>query len=203
MNQPKRGMNQQRCHAIAIAACLLQISAACLCGQVNQIIYSNSLQNGWVDDSWATVDLSNTNPVLPGFSNSISVSCTEYAALYLYQTPFDSTPYTNLTFWLNGGPSGGQVLTVTGTVDQVNQISYTLPPLAADTWQEFTIPLSAIGVAGQPDFDGIWIWNETGSTIPTFYVDDIYLEAGGPAPSPASGTRWMPAGVSSWATPWT
>ena len=106
------------CHAIAIAACLLQISAAWLCGQANEIIYSNSLQNGWVDESWATDNLANTNPVLSGFSDSISVFCTEYAALYLSQTPSSSTPYTNLTFWLNGGATGGQVLTVTGTLDQ-------------------------------------------------------------------------------------
>jgi beta-galactosidase len=175
-------MNQRRCHAVAIAACILQISVAWLCAQTSQIIYSNSLQNGWVDDSWAAVDLANTQPVLSGFSNSISVFCTEYGALYLSQYPSDSTPYTNLTFWLNGGATGGQVLTVTGTVDQVDQIAYTLPPLVANTWQEFTIPLSAIGVADQPDFDGIWIWNDTDATIPTFYVDDIYLVAGQPTP---------------------
>jgi len=170
------------CHARAIAACLLQISAACLCGQANQIIYSNNLQNGWSNWSWATVNLANTNPVLPGLSNSISVFCPEYSALYLSQTPSYSAYYTNLTFWLNGGDTSGQVLTVTGTLDQDDQTLYTLPALAANTWQEFTIPLSAIGVADQPDFDGIWIWNNNDSTIPTFYVGDIYLVAGPPPP---------------------
>jgi hypothetical protein len=178
-------MNQRRCHAIIIAACLLQISAAQLCGQANQIIYANSLQNGWVDESWASDNLANTSPVLPGFSNSISVFCTEYAALYLSQTPSSSAYYTNLTFWLNGGDTGGQVLTVTGTLDGSDQTLYTLPPLAANTWKEFTIPLSAIGVADQPDFDGIWIWNDTDSTIPTFYVGDIFLVAGPPPAPPA------------------
>jgi autotransporter-associated beta strand protein len=187
-------MNPRRCRATAIAACLLQISAAWLCGQTNQIIYSNSLQNGWVDDSWATDNLANTNPVLSGFSNSISVFCTEYAALYLSQTPSSSAPYTNLTFWLNGGAAGGQVLTVTGTLDEVEQTLYTLPALAANTWQEFTIPLSAIGVAGQPDFDGIWIWNNTNFTIPTFYVDDIVLVAV-PSGAPAAPTGLSVAGV--------
>ena len=184
MNQREGGMNQRRCLAIIIAACLLQISTAQLCGQANQIIYANSLQNGWVDESWASDNLANTSPVLPGFSNSISVFCTEYAALYLSQTPSSSAYYTNLTFWLNGGDTGGQVLTVTGTLDGSDQTLYTLPPLAANTWQEFTIPLSAIGVADQPDFDGIWIWNDNDFTIPTFYVDDIFLVAGPPPPPP-------------------
>jgi arabinogalactan endo-1,4-beta-galactosidase len=177
-------MNPRRCHAIAIAACLLQISAAWLYGRTDQIIYSNSLQNGWTDvNSWATDNPANTNPVLPGFSNSISVFCTEYAALALSQTPSSSAFYTNLTLWLNGGDTGGQVLTVTGTLDGTDQALYTLPPLAANTWQEFTVPLSAIGVANQPDFDGIWIWNYTNTTIPTFYVDDIFLHAGQADPS--------------------
>jgi hypothetical protein len=178
-------MNPRRYLAIAIASCLLQTSAAWLCGQTNEMIYSNSLQNAWVDDSWAEDDLTNTNPVLPGFSNSISVSCAEYGALYLSQTPSSSAYYTNLTFWLNGGETGGQVLTVTGTLDEVDQNPYTLPALPSNTWQEFVIPLSAIDVADQPDFDGIWIWNNTDSAIPTFYVDDIYLVAGPPPPPPS------------------
>jgi hypothetical protein len=149
----------------------------------NEIIYSNSLQNGWANWSWATNNLSCTSPVLTGFSDSISVSCASYTALYLHQAPADSTPYTNLTFWLNGGAAGGQVLSVTGTLNEVNQNLVTLPPLAANTWQQFTVSLAAMGVADQPDFDGIWIWNDTGNTIPTFYVDDIVLVAG-PPPGP-------------------
>jgi hypothetical protein len=170
---------------MAIAACLLQISAAWLCGQVNQIIYSSSLQNGWTDsDSWASDNLACANPVLPSFSNSISVFCTEYAALVLSQTPSSSVDYAALTFFLNGGDTGGQVLTVTGTLDGVDQTLYTLPALAANTWQEFTIPLSALGVADQTNFDGIWFLNYTDSSIPPFYVGDVFLVAGSLPPLP-------------------
>ena len=151
--------------------------------QGNEIIYSNSLQNGWADWSWASDNLSCPSPVLSGFSDSISVSCTNYTALYLHQAPSDSTPFTNLTFWLNGGLSGGQVLTVTGTLSGTHQALYTLPALAANTWRQFTVSLADMGVAGQTDFDGIWIWNDTASTIPTFYVEDIVLLAG-PPPGP-------------------
>ncbi len=184
MNQRVGGMNQRRCRAIIIAACLLQISAAWLCGQANQIIYANSLQNGWVDGSWASDNLANTSPVLPGFSNSISVFCTGYAAFQLSQPPSSSAYYTNLIFWLNGGDTGGQVLTVAGTLDGTYQALCTLPPLAANTWKKFTIPLSALGVADQTNFDGIWIWNYNGFTIPTFYVADIFLVASGTLPPP-------------------
>jgi hypothetical protein len=151
--------------------------------QTNEVIYSNTLQNGWVDYSWASDNLSCTSPVLSGFTDSISVSCTNYTALYLDQTPSDSTPFTNLTFWLNGGASGGQVLSVTGTLSGASQTLYTLPALAANTWGQFTVSLADMGVAGAPDFDGIWIWNDNDFTLPTFYVDDIVLVAG-PPPGP-------------------
>ena len=99
-------------------------------------------------------------------------------ALQLTQTPASSRTFSGLSFWLNGGTTGGQVLTVTGTLDGADQTLYTLPALLPNTWQAFTITLSNLGVADQPDFDGIWIWNNNAATIPTFYVDDITLLAG-------------------------
>jgi hypothetical protein len=108
-------MNQCRCHAIAIASLLLQISAVCLCGQTNQIIYSDSLQNGWVNFSWASNNTANTSPVHSG-TNSISVTCGAYTGMYLENAGMDTSPYTNLSFWLDGGPAGGQVLTVVAIV---------------------------------------------------------------------------------------
>jgi Glycoside hydrolase family 44 len=169
------------CAAAILATGWLSVCAAR--AQTNEVIYSSSLQNGWQNWSWASVNLACTSPVLTGYADSISVSCTNYTALYLHQSPADSTPFTNLTFWLNGGASGGQVLSVTGTLNGGNQTVYTLPALAANTWTQFTVSLASMGVADSADFDGIWIWNDNGITIPTFYVDDIVLVAG-PPPGP-------------------
>jgi hypothetical protein len=176
-------MHKDRAFSILAVLVLAGANLREVRAQGNQIIYSNTLQNGWVDYSWATVNYSSTSPVLPGSSDSISVSCTNYTALYLHQTPADSTPYTNLSFWLNGGASGGQVLTVTGTLGGNPQTLYTLPALAANTWQQFTVSLADMGVADQSAFEGIWIWNYNNFTIPTFYVDAIVLVAG-PPPGP-------------------
>ena len=79
--------------------------------QSDQSIYADALANGWQKWSWATVNLSNTQPVQAG-SDSISVNATAYQALYLHQTAFDSSLYSNLVFWINGGPTGGQLLQV-------------------------------------------------------------------------------------------
>jgi len=169
------------CAAATLATGWLSVGTAR--AQANEVIYSSSLQNGWLNWSWATVNVACTSPVLTGYSDSISVSCTNYTALYLHQSPADSTPFTNLTFWLNGGAAGGQVLSVTGTLNGANQTVFTLPALAANTWKQFTVSLAAMGVADSADFDGIWIWNDNGITIPIFYVDDIVLVAG-PPPGP-------------------
>ncbi len=185
---PTIGDMRQKLRFFGILAALVLVGANIteIRAQGNEIIYSNSLQNGWGVYPWGgeTNNLACTSPVPSGDSDSISVDCAGYTALYLHQTASDSTPYTNLTFWLNGGASGGQVLSLQGTLNGTAQGNpYTLPALAANTWQQFTVSLSDLGVANQPDFDGLWLWNYTASTIPTFYVDNIVLVAG-PPPGP-------------------
>ncbi len=155
--------------------------------QTDQSVYTDSLQNGWVNYSWATVNFSATTPVHSG-SDSISVLClsNNFQALYLHHTAFDSSLYTNLTFWINGGSSGGQPLKVQATLGGAAQTQYFLSTLASNSWQQISIPLSALGVANQPNLDGFWIQSTSGSPIPTFYVDDIVLNAG---PPPVPGTN--------------
>src|SRR5271163_3692680 len=79
--------------------------------QTDQAVYTDALVNGWQNWSWATVNFASTAPVQSG-SDSISVSAGPYQALYLHQTPFDSSTYGNLVFWINGGATGGQLLQV-------------------------------------------------------------------------------------------
>jgi hypothetical protein len=144
--------------------------------QTNQPIYTDSLQNGWQNWSWgSTINFANTSPVHSG-SSSISITITNgYAGLYLEHADFDSTPYTNLTFWVHGGTSGGQPLGVRATLGgTVTTSPYNFSPTAG-TWQQITVPLSSLGVASQPNLDGIWIQSQSGSALSTFYVDNITL----------------------------
>jgi hypothetical protein len=162
--------------AVWLALGVLRVSA-----QTTQVIYDDALENGWTSWGWATtINFANTSPVHSG-SDSISVTCgSGYQALYLHATAFDSTPYTNLTFWINGGSSGGQPLQVQGTLGGTSQVAVVLAPLTANTWTQINVSLSALGVADQPNMDGFWIQSQSSSAIPTFYVDDISLQ-GGPA----------------------
>ncbi len=145
-------------------------------------IYTDNLVNGFQNWSWATVDLANTNPVRSG---SYSISVTDggnYQALVFEHPDLNTTPYSSLSFWVNGGATGGQRLEVWGVLDGANLVAYTLAALPANTWQLITVPLSALQVANKPNCTGFWIQgNDDGAAQPTFYVDDVQLL---PAPAP-------------------
>ena len=55
------------------------------------------------------------------------------------------------------------------------QSAVQIGPLPANSWQQVTLSMSALGVANQANFTGFWLQAEGGSTVPTFYVDDISL----------------------------
>jgi hypothetical protein len=148
--------------------------------RADQIVYDDALENGWQNWGWATINYANALPVHSG-SDSISVTMTAWQGLQIWHPDMDSTPYTNLTFWLNGGSSGGQKLQVYGMVDSggTNNFAlgarYPIGPLTAGSWQQFTVPLAALGAAALPNFTGFVIQDSTGAGQPTFYVDDISL----------------------------
>ena len=68
MNPRIRKTDSRRLQTILVAACLLQISAGGVFGQITENIYLSGLQNGWADGSWATDNLENSSPVLAGSS---------------------------------------------------------------------------------------------------------------------------------------
>src|SRR5439155_15767883 len=83
--------------------------------RADQAVFTDSLQNGWVANySWATVNVTNSTPVHTG-SASISVSSTNWQALYFHHSAQDSSQFANITFWINGGSSGGQSIQVQAT----------------------------------------------------------------------------------------
>ena len=156
--------------------------------RADQIVYDDARENGWEDWGWATLDYANTSPVHSG-NNSISVTISAaWAGIQLYHPDIDATAYSSVSFWLNGGDSGGQRLQMYGLV-HVNDTNnwaqngrYPLSTLTANTWQQFTVPLSALDVAGSNNFTGFVIQDATGGTQPTFYADDISLVAASVTP---------------------
>ncbi|HTY87842.1 MAG TPA: glycoside hydrolase family 44 protein [Candidatus Acidoferrum sp.] len=150
--------------------------------RADQIIYDDALQNSWQDWSWnATRSFNYTGTYVNSGSASVSVTITSgWGALSLWHSAFDSTPYTNLTFVINGGASGGQQLQIYAELSTGAQPAISLPTLTANSWQRMNFSLSALGVANQPNFIRFSIQDRSGSASSTFYLDDIVLQAGGP-----------------------
>ena len=167
------------------------LAAGSIAVKADQIVYDDALENNWQNWGWATLNYTNTSPVHSG-SDSISVTAGAWAGIQLYHLDINSAPYASISFWLNGGSSGGQKLQMYGlahlgsTNNFAQSQRYQLATLASGTWQQFTIPLSALGVANQTNFTGFVIQDSSGATEPTFYLDDISLvstgavAAGGP-----------------------
>lgn len=150
-------------------------------GQANLPIYTDHLVNGFQDWGWGTRSFAATTPVHSG-TNSISMSTPTSGGISLHQNDFDTSVYTNLTFWAHGGSTGGQLLQV--QADGVSASPYHIPgALPANNWQQYTVPLSAFGAANKSNVTRLTIqWY--GGTAGTFYLDDIQLTAKA-APSPA------------------
>jgi hypothetical protein len=166
--------------------CLLALLAGlAFAASADQIVYSDSLQNGWQSWGWATLIFTNNSPVHGG-ADSISVTTSNYSALYLHVSPMDDSGYTNLTFWINGGAGGGQTVRLLATLgtdtDGTPQTPVSLAALPANSWVQVSVSLAALGVANAPDFNGFWIQSTQGGAQPTFYVDDIMLIAGAAIP---------------------
>ena len=144
-------------------------------------IYDNSPGAGWFSNGWgSTIDLASTAVVHSG-ATSIEAKVGAWSALGLGHNPFDTSGYDSLVFWVNGGPVGGQKLHITGTLTWTGQTGVDVGPLAANTWQKVTIPLSSLGVNGKPDCTGFWFqeFNGVDQTANPFYVDDVVLVSGG------------------------
>lgn len=142
--------------------------------QTDQSIYTDSLQNGWANWSWATVNLNNPSPVHGGTS-AISVSSTNWQALYLHHPAQDGSAFTHLAFWINGGATGGQSVQVQAQRNGVPQTAVVLNSLPVNSWRQEIVSLESLGVAGATDFDGVWWQVRNSGLAPTFFVDDIAL----------------------------
>ena len=161
-------------------------SAQVVLAQTNMTIYADSLVNGWSDGSYdCTHSYTNTSPPVHSGTDSISVTITSaYGGLGLSHSSLTDTGFASVSFWLNGGVVGGQQLQMYGTLNYAAQSArYHLATPLANTWQQYTVSLSALGVANTNNFTGFVIQDSAGSTEPTFYLDDIQLNAALPPPS--------------------
>ena len=153
--------------------------------QANLPIYTDYMVNGFQDWGWATRNLANTSPTHSGAA-SISVTTAAGTALSFEHSDFNVSPYGNLVFWANGGSTGAQRLQVTLQYGPygafIGPAVNVLPALPFGLWQQYSIPISSLTVAGVSNYNRVTIKLTGSGTTGTFYVDDIRINA---APAPA------------------
>lgn len=142
-------------------------------------IYTDGFVNGFTDwaVNWAPHSVTNTSPVHSG-GYSISASPSHWQGLYIHHSNMETIPYANVSFWLNGGSNGGQLIQIRALIDTNTPSEYSLPALEPDKWRQFTIPLASLSAADTTNFHGLWIHRRGGGgSDGTFYIDDIQFGA--------------------------
>src|ERR1035438_10872360 len=82
--------------AISVSVSLLFFLAAVTAGWTqDQAIYTDTLQNGWLDWGWTQINYKNTSPVHSG-AMSVSVTITQgWQGIYIAHNAFNCSTYSN------------------------------------------------------------------------------------------------------------
>src|SRR5262245_37970637 len=157
---------------ILLPLLLICLSISTAQAQGDQIIYSDALANGWEDWSWSQRDLNATEYVHSGNRSARITYTAPWQGFYLHHSAFDTSNFTEIIFWVHGGTVNGRNIRVQALLNDIAQASVPLNSyiqggsIIAGQWRKVTIPLSALGVAGQSNMTGFWLMDGIGSTQP-------------------------------------
>ncbi len=173
------------------AAALLAAIAAITCPRfstaaTDQAVYTDALPAGWADWSWnTTLNFAAAAPVHGGTAALSARYTAAWAGVYLHSaTTLAGADYDRLRFWLHGGTTGGQRISVTLYDGSLNAAASVEVTAAANTWTLKEITLADFGSPGT--VSGV-VWQDaTGGAQPVFYLDDALLVAR-TGPPPQSG----------------
>jgi peptidoglycan/xylan/chitin deacetylase (PgdA/CDA1 family) len=141
-------------------------------------IYHDALESGFQDWSWATHDLFQSAVVRTG-PRAASFEPDGWAGLdFHHPTPIDTTLYTGLDFWVNGGPSGNQAVNVRlflGSLEKGSALLSDLlgTPVAPNKWQHVFLPFASLGISG--GFDDLYLQDWSGLNQGKIFIDDMRL----------------------------
>jgi hypothetical protein len=163
------------------------------------IVYDEQLREGFVNYSWATVNLKETKTVHSG-KYSIMMNPSNDGGLYLYKDRVQKvTDGPELSFWIHGGTTGGQklrlVLNSGGGQVAEQPLDALLPDgkLTAGKWQQAKLNLAEVNIPNGI-FDGILLQDTSGAAQKPIYIDDMLL-AQGSAPEQPPARKMTAIGV--------
>ncbi|HUS16770.1 MAG TPA: glycoside hydrolase family 44 protein [Chloroflexia bacterium] len=156
------------------------------------VVYAaGQLASAWEDASYggATADLRSTEVTRHG-QPTVKVTyacgwCAWVVADWNHANSVDTGKYSHLHFWINGGPTGGQIIGITlgGARLHVDQYipGHRVP---AGQWQEVLLPLDDLA-AGGPALGEITFQEVAGHAQAPYYVDGLeFYQDPAPQPTP-------------------
>jgi platelet-activating factor acetylhydrolase IB subunit beta/gamma len=166
------------------------------------VVFDDIFRGFWFNNAFAAdVVATNATPVNGGVrSLAVTITAGGGCAQISHGGAFpDTSPYDSLSFWIHGGPEGGQKLHLFVKRWNEDVPVWTIPVLKPNEWAKHTVPLSVLGAANSKSVAAIWFRDaDTGSAQPTFYLDDIKFEAS--VNKPAGTAIAAPGGEASTAT---
>jgi Alpha-L-arabinofuranosidase len=131
---------------------------------------------GWNAIASPSVDLQSASPVFSG-NTAIRVTPDGIDGLEVERTTsINPHPYRSLAFRAHGGSTGGQQLVISGDRNGMLAGSLALAPLASNMWQQVSVPLAQLEVAGASGFSGFSIFSSSTEPVAAFSLDDIRLD---------------------------
>ncbi|MGA9334425.1 MAG: cellulase family glycosylhydrolase [Rudaea sp.] len=163
---------------LALACCAHAIAS-------DLVVYDDASKNGFdqncsFNDAGGDFNFANTNPVHSG-TDSIRLTPENYNAVsWCTPVTLATTTYSGISFWVNGGASGGEDLDVavalTGTrVAHASLATLYGQALPANTWVHITASFDAAPTQYSGSFDQFWVGSNTDGVQPDVYVDDVSL----------------------------
>ncbi len=165
------------------------------------LLSAGAVADKWTDASYggAVLDLHNTEVERDGHPVAKVTyncgNCAFGASDYEGSNAVELTKYTHMRFWVNGGPTGGQIFGVSlgnGADTPALPIEKYLPggSIPANTWQEVVIPVSDL----MADYAAVHVnlvrfFAPTDKPQPPFYIDDIRFVNEEPPPGTPTLTQ--------------
>jgi hypothetical protein len=182
-----------RCCSIITVLLLLALSTPAALAQ-SLSVYDDALQNDFGDWSYGGgSNFANTTPVHAG-SHSISLASNNFNAVSMtHESGVLSTAiYPVLHFWIHGGTSGNQALTLIlqtncsapgnpcATVAQASLNGFIAGGApGAGMWREVTVPITQAPLSYSGTYDRFDILSNAAGAQATVYFDDIALQGSG------------------------
>lgn len=150
------------------------------------VVYDDASQNGFNPNCSfnAAPDFAETS-VVHGGNFAISYDAAQYGAVsWCAPNSLSTSNYSGITFWVNGGVSGGQDLQLVFgfmgvPVAQTSLANLLGQAIAANTWVQATASFDSAPMQYSGSFNQISIQDESGNAAgnpqPTVYFDDVSL----------------------------